>query len=136
MILDLTILLVELLNQQRLKGLIPKGKRNQAKGEISRLEYILCIRKVTEVAKYVRFLESLWDLRNTYSKAHVERLDDERYKSAAVYFDFENLNYQERGEKILKKAVEFLDYLISVVCSGKLDNKSGTLHNLDMSHYV
>ena len=125
LILDLTVLLVELLNQQRLKGLIPKGKRNQAKGSISRLEHILSIRKVTEVAKYVRFLESLRDLRDTYSKAHVERLDDERYKNAAVYFDFENLNYQERGEKILKKAVEFLDYLISVVCGGKLDNKSG-----------
>ena len=124
LILDLTVLLVELLNQQCLKSLIPKGKRNQAKGEISRLEYILSIRKVTEVAKYVCFLKYLRDLRNTYSKAHVERLDDERYKRAAVYFDFKNLNYQERGEKILKNAVEFLDYLISVVCSGKLDNKS------------
>ena len=124
LILDLTVLLVELLNQQRLKGLIPKGKRNQAKGEINRLGYVLSTRKVAAVAKYVNFLEALQDLRNTYSKAHVEKLDNERYKSAAVHFDLENLNYQERGEKILKEAVEFLDYLISAVRSGKLDNKN------------
>jgi hypothetical protein len=115
LILDLAVLLVELLNQKRLKGLIPAGERNQAKGEINRLEYVLSTREVAAVAKHVSFLEYLWDLRNTYSKAHIENLDDDRYKSAAVHFDLENLNYQEGGAKILEEAVEFLDFLISVV---------------------
>lgn len=124
LILDLAVLLVELLNQKRLKGLIPAGKRNQAKGEINRLEYVLSARQVTEVAKHISFLKSLRDLRNTYSKAHIENIDDDRYKSAAEHFDLENLNYQEGGAKILKEAVDFLDFLISVVGSGELSNKS------------
>ena len=124
LILDLAVLLVELLNQKRLKGLIPAGKRNQAKGEINRLEYVLSARQVTEVAKHISFLKSLRDLRNTYSKAHIENLDDDRYKSAAAHFDLENLNYQEGGAKMLEEAVDFLDFLISVVRSGKLSDKS------------
>ena len=124
LILDLAVLLVELLNQKRLKGLIPAGKRNQAKGEINRLEYVLSARQVTEVAKHISFLKSLRDLRNTYSKAHIENLDDDRYKSAAAHFDLENLDYQEGGAKILEEAVDFLDFLISVVRSSKLSNKS------------
>ena len=124
LILDLAVLLVELLNQKRLKGLIPAGKRNQAKGEINRLEYVLSTRQVAAVAKHISFLKSLRDLRNTYSKAHIENLDDDRYKSAAAHFDLENLNYQEGGAKIIEEAVDFLDFLISVVRSGELSNKS------------
>ena len=128
-ILDLAVLLVELLNERHLKSLIPDGERNKVKGEkkpysINRLEYLLDSRGVVEVANQINFLRSLWDLRNTYSKAHVENTDDDRYKRAAAYFDFENLNYQEKCVKILIEAVQFLDFLIAVVRSGKLSGKN------------
>ena len=121
---DVTILLIELLNKKRLKGLIPRGERNRNKDGISRLRDALNSRGVVEITNYVSFLKCLWKLRNTYSKAHVENTDDDKYKCAAAYFNFGNLNCQERATKILGEAVEFLDFLISTVRSGKLSDKS------------
>ena len=130
LVLDLAVLLIELLNQESLKNFIPSGERNKAKGgknkvEINRLEYVLNSRGVTDFEKHIRFLQHLWDLRNTYSKAHIEKQDDDRCKSAAKFFDLENLNHQEGFAKILEEAVQFLDFLISIVQSGKLGDKNG-----------
>lgn len=121
---DLAILLIESLDKKRLKGLIPRGKRNRRKDEISRLDDALNSCGIIEIENYVSFLKCLWKLRNTYSKAHVENTDDDRYKCAAAYFDLENLNYQEGSANILGEAVAFLDFLISVVQSGKLGDKN------------
>ena len=55
--------------------------------------------------------------------SHLEILDDKRYQRAAMHFDLENLNRQEAFAKILEEAVEFLDFLISVVRSGKLSDE-------------
>lgn len=133
LVLDIAVLLIEQLNQESLKNLIPSGERNKAKGgdnkvEINRLEYVLNSRGVTNFEKHIRFLQHLCDLRNTNSKAHIERPDDHRYKSAAKFFDLENLNYQEGLAKILEEAVQFLDFLISVVRSGELSNKSEDIY--------
>lgn len=130
LVLDLAVLLIELLNQERLKNLIPSGDRNKAKYgknkvEINRLEYVLNSHEVTDFEKHIRFLQHLWDLRNTDSKAHIERPDDNRYKSAAKFFDLENLNHQEGSAKILEEAVQILDFFIFIVQSGKLGNKNG-----------
>ena len=130
LVLDLAVLLIELLNQESLKNLIPSGERNKAKVgknkvEINRLEYVLNSRGVTNFEKHIRFLQHLWDLRNINSKAHIENPNDDRYKSTTKFFDLENLNYQEAFAKILEEAVQFLDFLISIVQSGKLGDKNG-----------
>ena len=133
LVLDLAVLLIELLNQESLKNLIPSGERNKAKDgknkvEINRLEYVLNSRGITDFEKHICFLQHLWDLRNTDSKAHIENPDDDRCKSAAKFFDLENLNHQEGFAKILEEAVDFLDFLISVVRSGELSNKSEVIY--------
>lgn len=122
-ILDLANILIERLNEERLGVLIPVSKRKDIKRGINRLEYVLDFQKVERTKKYIIFLRCLWDLRNTRGGSHPELLEDSRYKKAAAHFDLENLNRPEAFAKILDEAVQFLDFLISVVRSGKLNDK-------------
>ena len=123
-ILDLANILIERLNEECLEVLIPVSEREGIKRGINRLEYVLDFRKVEDAEKYIIFLRCLWDLRNTRSGSHRELLGDSRYKRASAHFDLENLNRPEAFAKILEEAVQFLDFLISVVRSGKLRNKN------------
>ena len=120
---DLTSVLIEALNEKRLKDLIPNDQQKDIKRGIGRLEYVLDTQAITGRKKHIAFLRSLWDLRTTRSSSHLEILDDKRYERASAHFDLENLDRQEAFAKILEEAVEFLDFLISVVRSGKLENK-------------
>ncbi len=122
-ILDLVNILIERLNEEHLESLISVSKREDIKRGINRLEYVLNSRKVEGVEKHIIFLRRLWDLRNTRGGSHPEFLDDSRYKRASAHFNLENLNRQEAFAKILGEAVEFLDFLISVVRSGNLVGK-------------
>ena len=123
-VLDLTNLLIDRLNEKRLEDLIPVKAREEIKRGINRLEYVLDSRKVKGAEKHIIFLRCLWDLRNTRGGSHPEFLDDSRYKRASMHFDLENLDRQEAFAKILEEAVQFLDFLISTVRSGKLSDKS------------
>ena len=123
-ILDIANILIERLNEERLENLIPVNMRKEIKRGISRLEYVLDSRKVEGAEKHIIFLRCLWDLRNTRGGSHPEFLDNSRYKRASMHFDLENLDRQEAFAKILGEAVQFLDFLISVVRSGKLSDKS------------
>ena len=120
---DISSLLIERLNEKRLKGLIPANKRKEIKRGINVLEYVLDSQKVMGAEKHIIFLRCLWDLRTTRSSAHPEILNKKEYERASAHFDLENLDLQEAFAKILEEAVEFLDFLISVVRSGKLSDK-------------
>ncbi len=124
-ILDLANILIERLNEEHLEVLIPVSKRKDIKRGINRLEYVLDFQKAEGAEKHIIFLRCLWDLRNTRGGSHPELLEDSRYKRAAAHFDLENLNRPEAFAKILEEAVEFLDFLIAVVQSGKLSDKNG-----------
>ncbi|MYK16950.1 hypothetical protein F4055_02115 [Candidatus Poribacteria bacterium] len=124
-ILDLANILIERLNEERLEALIPVSKRKDIKRGINRLEYVLNFRKVEDAEKHIIFLRCLWDLRNTRGGSHRELLQDLRYKRGSAHFDLENLNRPEAFAKILREAVQFLDFLILAVRSGKLGDKSG-----------
>ena len=123
-ILDLSNILIERLNEERLEDLISVGKRGDIKRGINRLEYVLGFRKVEGAEKHITFLRCLWDLRNTRGGSHPELLGDSRYERASAHFDLENLNRPEAFAKILEEALQFLDFLISVVQSGKLSDKN------------
>ncbi|MDE0425810.1 MAG: hypothetical protein OXN25_13175 [Candidatus Poribacteria bacterium] len=124
-ILDLANILIERLNEERLEALIPVSKRKDIKRGINRLEYVLNFRKVEDAEKHIIFLRCLWDLRNTRGGSHRELLQDSRYKRGSAHFDLENLNRPEAFAKILREAVQFLDFLILAVRNGKLSDKSG-----------
>ena len=121
---DLTSVLIEALNEERLEALILVSKRKDIKRGINRLEYVLDAQAITGSKKHIAFLRSLWGLRTTRSSSHLEILDDERYERASAHFDLENLDRQEAFAKILEGAVQLLDFLIPVVRSGKLSDKS------------
>ncbi|MYB92868.1 hypothetical protein F4054_12240 [Candidatus Poribacteria bacterium] len=121
---DLTSILIEALNEECLKNLIPNDQRKDIKRGIGRLEYILNSQEIAETEKHITFLRCLWDLRTTRSSSHLEILEDKRYQRAAKHFDLENRNRQEAFAKILEGAVQFLDFLSSVVQSGKLSDKN------------
>ena len=121
---DISSLLIERLNEKRLKGLIPNDQQKDIKRGIGRLEYVLEAQAVTGAEKHIVFLRSLWGLRTTRSSSHLEILDDKRYERASAHFDLENLDCQEAFAKILEEAVEFLDFLISTVRSGKFNDKN------------
>ena len=122
--MDLSNILIERLNEERLEDLIPVSKREDIKRGINRLEYVLDFRKVGDTEKHITFLRCLWDLRNTRGGSHPELLEDTRYKRASAHFDLENLNRPEAFAKILEEALQFLDFLSSVVQSGKLSDKN------------
>ena len=122
-ILDLANILIERLNEEHLEVLIPVSKREDIKRGINRFEYVLNFLKVENAEKYIIFLRCLWDLRNTRGASRPELLRDSRYKRASAHFDLENLDRQEAFAKILEEAVQFLDFLIAVVRSGKLGQK-------------
>ena len=121
---DISSLLIERLNEERLKGLIPADKRKEIKRGINLLKYVLNFGKVKGAEKHIIFLRCLWDLRTTRSSSHLEILDDKRYERASAHFDLESLDRQEAFAKILEEAVQFLDFLIAVVRSGKLSDKN------------
>ena len=121
---DLANILIERLNEKHLEVLIPVSKRKDIKRGINRLEYVLDFRNVEGAEKHITFLRCLWDLRNTRGGSHPELLTDSRYERASAHFDLENLNRPEAFATILGEAVEFLDFLISVVQSGKLDREN------------
>ena len=121
---DLTSVLIEALNEERLKDLIPSDQQKDIKRGIGRLEYVLDTQAIRGSKKHIAFLRSLWDLRTTRSSSHLEILDDKRYERASAHFDLGNLNRQEAFAKILEEAAQFLDFLISVVHSSKLKNEN------------
>ena len=123
-VLDLTSILIERLNEKRLENLILGNRNEEIKRGIDRLESVLDSRKIKGAEKHITFLRRLWDLRNTRGGSHPEFLKDSRYKRASAHFDLENLNCQEAFAKILEEAVQFLDFLISVVRSGKFSDNS------------
>ena len=121
---DLTSVLIEALNEERLKDFIPNNQQKNIKRGIGRLEYVLDTQAITGRKKHIAFLRSLWGLRTTRSSSHLEILDDKRYERASAHFGLENLDRQEAFAKILEEAVQFLDFLVFVVRSGKLSDKS------------
>ena len=121
---DVSSLLIERLNEKRLKGLVPANERKEIKRGINLLEYVLNSQRVKGTEKHIIFLRCLWDLRTTRSSAHPEILNKKEYERASAHFDLENLSRPEAFAKILEEAVQFLDFLISVVRSGKLGEKS------------
>ena len=121
---DISSLLIERLNEERLKGLIPADKRKEIKRGINLLEYVLNSGKVKGAEKHIVFLRCLWDLRTTRSSSHLEILDDKRYERASAHFNLENLDRQEAFAKILEEAVQLLDFLIAAVQRGIFSDKS------------
>jgi hypothetical protein len=119
LILGLTKILIDSLNEKQLNKLIHAEERGKIKGSIARLEAALNACDVKDTTNCISFLRKLQKLRSS-SAAHRK---GNNYRKIANEFGFESQNLRSVFSDILSQALAVLDYFIVVVRSRKL-NKS------------
>ena len=119
---DLQTILIESIDVKGLKQLLPEAKRVNLKGKrsIEALEEVLSFHSVEDVNRQISFLQKLQTLRSK-SSSHRKGSD---YQRIANYFGVDNLGQREAFFEILKQALDTVEFLTSVVRSGKLSNKN------------
>lgn len=120
LVLGLTKILIDSLNEKQLIALIPQDKRESLQGSISCLEAALTACGVTDSREHIDFLRSLQNLRSTGS-AHRK---GKEYRKIARSFGMESQNLRDVFTGILNKSIALLDYLTKVVNEGALSQNS------------
>ncbi len=119
---DLQTILIESINVKGLKSLMPVAEKANLKDKrsIEILEEVLSFCSVGDTDRQVSFLQKLQALRSAGS-GHRK---GSNYQKIAKHFEVDSLGQQEAFIAILKQALDTVDFLISVVQSGKLGGKS------------
>ncbi len=118
LVLSLTKILIDSLNERRLNTLIPDDQKAKLKeGSIARLEAVLSSRDVEGAANCVSFLRNLQSLRSS-SAAHRK---GRPYQKIAKDFGVESQSLRDVFTGILQQALDVLDYFILLVQSGRID---------------
>ena len=119
---DLQTILIESINVKPLKRLLPAAERAnlECKGSIEILKDALNFHSVEDADHRVSFLQKLQALRSEGSSHRKGR----GYQKLANYFGVDNLGQREAFAEILKRALDTVDFLTSVVRSGKLSNEN------------
>src|SRR3989339_1880365 len=123
LILALTKILVDSLNEKELNRLIPKEEVDEVKGSISRLERVLELHNVERYKDHIEFLRNLQNLRSA-GTAHRK---GSNYLKIAQAFSIHNTSLAIVFEGILVKSNDFLKFLEENVCCGNLGAKSNCL---------
>jgi len=114
LILGLTKILVDSLNEKELNHLIPLTEAEQTKGSISRLEKVLSLKGVAGFEKHIKFLRELQNLRSS-STAHRKGAN---YRKIAAELDLDSQSLRTVFEGVLGKGIEFLKFLEELVRNG------------------
>lgn len=117
LVLSLTKILIDSLNEKRLNTLIPDDQRAELKGSIARLETVLNSRGAKDVTDCVSFLRKLQRLRSS-SAAHRK---GRSYRKIAKDFGIESQSLREVFTKILWQALDVLTYFTLLVRSGQIE---------------
>jgi hypothetical protein len=117
-ILGLTKILIDSLNEKQLNKLIPKEQRNDLKGSITRLEAALRVCGLEDFNGHISFLRKLQNLRSS-SAAHRK---GSNYLKIAKDFEIESQNLRQVFSGILLQALNVMDYFLFVVRSGQFKN--------------
>jgi hypothetical protein len=115
LVLGLTKILIDSLNEVNLNNLIPAEQRADLKGSIARLEAALHACGLENGSDHVLFLRKLQSLRSS-STAHRK---GSNYRKIANDFGVENQSLRSVFSGILKQVLSVLDYLIAAVRSGR-----------------
>jgi len=124
LVLALTKVLVDSLNQRALNTLLTVEARAELKGSIARLEAVLAAQGASGYENHIEFLRILQALRSS-AAAHRK---GENYRKIASEFGVDSQSLQTVFRGILNRALETIDYLTDVVRSGLLaspNNKAG-----------
>lgn len=116
LVLGLTKVLIDSLNEKNLNKLIPTGQLTNLKGSIARLEAALIACGVQDIAEHVSFLRKLQSLRSS-SAAHCK---GSNYRKIASDFGVESRSLRTVFTGILQQTLVLLDFLIAVVRSGQI----------------
>lgn len=119
LILALTKILVDSLNENELVKLIPSDQAKEIRGGISRLEKVCAIMGLDDYAKHVKFLRDLQSLRSSGS-AHRK---GSNYRKVAEQLGVSSSTLKSVFEGMLVKGVESLVFLEQMVRSGVLAGK-------------
>lgn len=118
LVLGLAKILIDSLNEESLKKLIPYEKQESFKDKngIALLEAALHLNNLDGVDVHIEFLWKLESLRSG------RRADQKRknYSKIAKHFDVENQSLQYVFANILNSASDTLDYFIALVNSGQI----------------
>ena len=116
LVLALSKILVDSLNEKQLNKLIPAAELPQIKGSISRLEKVLAARNVKDVEEHIKFLRNLQDLRSS-GTAHRK---GSNYRKIAEEVGVDSGTLSSVFQGILVKGMRFLEFLNGAVRSGAL----------------
>ena len=118
LVLSLAKILIDSLNEESLKKLIPCGRREEIKDKkgISLLEGALNMNNLEGADAHIAFLRKLQNLRSSGS---VHR-KGKNYLKIAAHFDVENQSLRHVFANILSSASDTLDYFIALVNSGRI----------------
>jgi hypothetical protein len=116
LVLGLTKILIDSLNEKHLNKLIPAKQQANLRGSIARLESALISCGVEGAADHVSFLRKLQNLRSS-SAAHRK---GSNYRKIANDFGIESQSLRAVFGGILRQALALFDYFIAVVRSGRI----------------
>ena len=117
---DLQTILIESINVKGLKRLLPAAVNLKGKRSIEILGEVLSFYSVEDAEHRVSFFQKLQALRSEGS-GHRK---GSGYEKIANYFGVDSLGRREAFVEILKQALDTVDFLTSVVGSGKLSDKN------------
>jgi hypothetical protein len=116
LILALTKVLIDSLNEKEFSRLIQESERNGIQGSISRLERVLQKCGISGYENHIQFLRNLQGLRSA-GTAHRK---GNKYQKIAKEFNVDKQSLSTIFKGILIHSIKFLDFLESVVHSKKL----------------
>jgi len=116
LILALTKILIDSLNEEELNKYLSSDRRGDIKGSISRLEIVLNVLGADDASNHIAFLRKLQNLRSS-STAHRK---GNNFKKVASEFGLGNNTIRDVFTEIFKKALAVLDYMVDLVGNGRL----------------
>ncbi|MCP5275416.1 MAG: hypothetical protein H6936_11345 [Burkholderiales bacterium] len=116
LVLGLTKILIDSLNEKQLNKLIPTEQQTDLKGSIARLEVALASCGVEGASDYTSFLRKLQNLRSS-SAAHRK---GSNYKKVANDFGIESQSLRTVFSGILRQALDTLEFFVAAVRSGRM----------------
>jgi hypothetical protein len=119
LILSLTKILIDSLNEKNLNKLVPTDQRENLKGSIALIEAAFSACDVQDAHDHIAFLRKLQSLRST-GAAHRK---GSKYNKIANALGAESQSLRAIFDEILCQALALLDYFVAVVRSGQIGNK-------------
>jgi len=120
LVLSLTKILIDSLNEKCLNTLLPDNQEADLKGSIARLEAVFSSRDVEGTADCISFLRKLQNLRSS-SAAHRK---GRSYQKIAKDFGIESHSLRDVFTKILWQALDVLAYFTLLVRSGQIESET------------